>query len=127
MTVITPQDINAVSGDMYHVLNGLDESTPPVGIARPFNLSLIPLTHDNGVALTAWSGTVTLQRGFLTLVNNFNENARRYIPPGEQMIWNNVAQYTGAFESIESQPAGAFYRVVVTAYTSGSLLVVVMQ
>lgn len=127
MTVITPQDINAVSGDMYHILGGLNQATPPVEIARPFNLSLIPLTHDNGVALAAWTGTVTLQRGFLTLINKFNQDVRRYIPPGQQLIWNTVAQYTGSFESIESQPAGAFYRVVVTSYTSGSLLVVVMQ
>ena len=127
MTVITPQDINAVEGDMYHVLSGLNQATPPVEIVHPFNLSLIPVTYDNNVAQTPWVGTVTLQRGFLTLINKFSEGARRYIPPNEQLLWNTVAQYTGAFESIESQPAGAFYRVVVTSYTSGSMLVVVMQ
>ena len=127
MTTITVDDIGAVKGDMIHVLGGLNEKTPPVEVSNPFNLSLIPLGYDNGVALTPWSGTVTLQRGFLSLVNNANEEYRRYRAPNELLIWNTVAQYTGAFESIDSQPAGSFYRIVVTAYTAGKLMVALTQ
>ncbi len=127
MTVITPQDIGAVRGDLFHVLSGLNQKTPPVEVVRPFNLSVIPIVQDNGVAQTAWSGTVMLQRAFLTLINNSNVDNQRYIPTGEQLLWNNVAQYTGSFESIDTQPSGAFYRVVVTAYTAGRLIVAVTQ
>lgn len=127
MTLITPQDIGAVRGDLFHVLSANGQKTPPVEVVRPFNLSLIPIAQDNGVAQTAWSGTVMLQRAFLTLINNSNADNQRYIPTGEQLLWNNVAQYTGAFESIDTQPSGAFYRVVVTAYTAGRLIVAVTQ
>lgn len=127
MTLITPQDIGAVRGDLVHVLSANGQKTPPVEVVRPFNLSLIPIVQDNGVAQTAWSGTVMLQRAFLTLINNSNADNQRYIPTGEQLLWNNVAQYTGSFESIDTQPSGAFYRVVVTAYTAGRLIVAVTQ
>ena len=127
MTVITPDDIGGVRGDLMHVLSGLNDKTPPVEVVHPFNLSLIPVTHDNGVSQPTWSGTVTLQRGFLTLINNTNMSFRRYIPTGEQLIWNTVAQYTGSFESIDNKPSGAFYRVVVTSYTDGSIIVAVTQ
>jgi hypothetical protein len=117
-------DINTTDKSQIDlVIDAGNTFTQPILVLQNFNLSIIHLTHEGGSPLPAFAGTVTIQRAWNdTWAKTGNQT---YIPPGELIVWNNVAQYTDPVETIGEQPFQGLYRVGILTgeYTSGKVLV----
>lgn len=116
---ISLADLNA-KPSAQHLFTG-EGVSDVVYVQGRFNYSVIPVAYEGGSPATPWSGTVTLQRGFL---NSTEAQFANFIPPGELIIWQDVATHTGAFEGYDNSPYLNVYRMIVKSgqYASGKLI-----
>lgn len=131
MTTIDPlpglEDVSADTRSVQtSVFDGADQFSAPFVVTGAFSLSVVPLTNeeDGGPqALPTFDGTVTLQRAFLDSIQDTDTNV--FVPPTEDLIWNDVNTYTVAEESQDSQPGTALLRAGIKAgdYTAGKVMV----
>lgn len=121
---VTPDSLGVQrQGQVVVVLSAEDTFAPLLEVRGDFNLSIIPLTHEDGSPITAFDGKVTLERAFLESANDIDLDD--FIPPTESLIWNVVSEHTTLFEGYDYQPEGAIYRIGIKTgdYVEGQVMI----